>query len=270
MAKSIDEIRNELINNGYDLESLKGKNKTELKSMLDSVVAASETLSNLVVTPDIQLTTTEEASPFVEPTLQPKPTDVGWTDYVLGLFDKKELENGMPRTDALRRVAELLLGQFHIHTQVIQTPTIDNAGRATVVTTITLGNGYNYQGAADVFSGNTDKRFAVHAVATAETRSEGRALRKALRLTRVLAAEELYGADADEANGTDNRIPSGMLNGLTIMCSSQKINLVKLAVYMGYNIAVPEDLTQQQGLEISNKLAKIKQGKEPLVDVIKE
>ena len=47
-----------------------------------------------------------------------------------------------------------------------------------------------YREVADVWHGNTDDLFCAHPVATASTRAEGRALRKALKI-RCLAAEEL-------------------------------------------------------------------------------
>lgn len=253
MAMSVEELRQSLADLGFDPNVLKTIGKGELKKMYEDSKSADELLNSVVVekelTPNI---VTEEAE------TRPQMTDPKWTDYVLDLFEDKELDNGMPKADALRRVAELVLGPFNSYTHIEQTPTIENAGRATVLVELEFLTGYKqrFSGAADVFSGNTAREYAVHAVATAETRAEGRALRKALRLTKVLTAEELQGPDADEANGTDKRIVSGMLNSLVVMCDRADVDLTKLAIKMGYDIQVPEDLTHKQGLEISTQLSK--------------
>ena len=51
-----------------------------------------------------------------------------------------------------------------------------------------------YSEVADCWEGNTDDMFCAYAVATASTRAEGRALRKALRI-RAVAAEEMTKKD---------------------------------------------------------------------------
>lgn len=188
-----------------------------------------------------------------------------WSDYVLSLFDKSELENGMPRTDALRRVSFMLLGQCDNITYVKQCPTIENAGRATVEVQLRYHNtGVTVSGAADVSSANTEKKFAVHAVATAETRAEGRAYRKALGLTKVLAAEELSTPDADESDGSNGLVPTGMANGLITMCNSSKLDPVRVANALGYSVASIEDLTKDQALEMAKALAEFKRGTRPI------
>jgi hypothetical protein len=56
------------------------------------------------------------------------------------------------------------------------------------------GNYRTFADVADVWHGNTDDLFCAHPVATASTRAEGRALRKALKV-KCLAAEELAKKD---------------------------------------------------------------------------
>ena len=75
-------------------------------------------------------------------------------------------------------------------------------GRATVVYKVVFdwkNSGYikTFKEVADVWHGNTDDLFCAHPVATASTRAEGRALRKALKI-RALAAEELARKDIVE------------------------------------------------------------------------
>jgi len=122
----------------------------------------------------------------------PTPTSPEWNDYVLGLFDESELYEGRPLCAGLRRVAELLLGRIISSrpTQVFPPVSGDQIGRATVVWEVVFQDGSLFSDVADCWEGNTDDAFCVFNTATAATRAEGRALRKALRL-KTVAAEEM-------------------------------------------------------------------------------
>jgi hypothetical protein len=115
-----------------------------------------------------------------------------WHIYVISLFDESELIDGNPLVAGLRRVSELVLGPivFSGPTQVFPAQRDDHHGRATVVFTVEFESGLRYSEVADVWEGNTDDMFCAYAVATASTRAEGRALRKALKI-RGVAAEEI-------------------------------------------------------------------------------
>ncbi len=121
----------------------------------------------------------------------PDMTSPQWTEYVLSLFDESEFLEEYPLVHGLRRVAELVLGTIvssgptHVYP-----PKDDGAGRATVVWAIEFANGMRFSDVADCWEANTDDTFLAFATATAATRAEGRALRKALRI-RVVAAEEM-------------------------------------------------------------------------------
>ena len=122
----------------------------------------------------------------------PDPTSPEWNDYVLGLFAENELYDGRPLCAGLRRVAELLLGRIVISrpTQVFPPTAGDTIGRATVIWEVVFEDGSIFSDVADYWEGNTDDTFCVFNTATAATRAEGRALRKALRL-KTVAAEEM-------------------------------------------------------------------------------
>jgi hypothetical protein len=122
----------------------------------------------------------------------PSPTDIEWNDYVLGLFDENELYDGRPLCAGLRRVAELLLGRIVSSrpTQVFPPTEGDSIGRATVIWEVVFEDGSLFSDVADCWEGNTDDTFCVFNTATAATRAEGRALRKALRI-KTVAAEEM-------------------------------------------------------------------------------
>lgn len=129
-----------------------------------------------------------------------------WDDFVMSKFKKGEvfsMPNGKPTVSCagLRRVAEELLGDIVVSrpSQVFPAMDADGPGRATVVFEITIdwfnsGRMRTFSDVADCWHGNTDDLFCAHPSATASTRAEGRALRKALRI-KCLAAEELAKKD---------------------------------------------------------------------------
>ena len=120
-----------------------------------------------------------------------------WHDYIMSKFEKRELIDGNPTCAGLRRVAEDVLGSIIVSrpSQVFPSTDANGPGRATVVFEVIFnwmdsGEMRTFSDVADVWHGNTDDIYCAHPVATASTRAEGRALRKALKI-RCLAAEEL-------------------------------------------------------------------------------
>ena len=148
---------------------------------------------------DVELATPSNTNTSVKDVIDdgsPLPTDPKWNDYVLGFFEDNEMFDGRPLCAGLRRVAELLLGRIVSSkpTQIFAPTSGDEIGRATVVWEVVFQDGSAFSDVADAWEGNTDDMFQVFVTATAATRAEGRALRKALRL-KTVAAEEMTSKD---------------------------------------------------------------------------
>ncbi len=169
-----------------------------------------------------------------------------WNEYVMGHFRKDELIDGNPICAGLRRVAGLLLGEV-IESgpdQVFPATDGNGPGRATVVYQVAInwmnsGQLRVFKEVADVWHGNTDDLFCAHPVATASTRAEGRALRKALGV-RCLAAEELARKDivsivqqsvqkdnpTDGEWAEDSKISASQINFIDNKCRQLDINVI--------------------------------------------
>jgi hypothetical protein len=170
-----------------------------------------------------------------------------WSDFVMSKFHKSELFDGNPVCAGLRRVAEELLGSIVVSrpSQVWPATDGDGPGRATVVFEVVIdwkdsGQLRTYSEVADVWHGNTDDLYCAHPVATASTRAEGRALRKALKV-KCLAAEELAKKDVasivrqtvQEKQSTvgawneDDSISTPQINFIDAKCKQLNINVMK-------------------------------------------
>jgi len=188
--------------------------------------------------------TTESVNEVVSVEVNVKPVttnDIEWTDHVLGLLSDDEKIAGNPTTDGLRRIFEAALNCVVISAEssVVQSPSPENEKRATVVHRLTyvLNDGHDssltkqrvVSGAADVYWGNCDKIYRNHPVAVAETRAEGRALRRALKLRKVVAAEELAKDIEDHPDhDTVTKITNNQLNFMDVLAKRLNINMHKL------------------------------------------
>lgn len=201
------------------------------------------------------------------------PNDLDWTDHVLGLLSEDEKISGNPTTDGLRRIFEKALNCRVLASvsNVVQTPEPNNEKRATVVHSITyfLNEGSRDQpelntvtinGAADVFWGNCDKVYRNYPVAVAETRAEGRALRRALKLRKVVAAEEIAAEVDDHPDqNTVSKISNNQINFIDVMSKRLNINVSKLLETGNLDKNNVYGLSHEDAIGIIRQLSKYQQ-----------
>ena len=131
------------------------------------------------------------------------PTHPKWKEKVMSEFDAAdEIFNGSPTVDGLRRVTEKVMGPIiESNAKVVQAPNRDNGYHAVVEHEIVIRRIHNLEDGeapynqivtevADVRT-DEDNMFSKYSAGYASTRAEGRALRKLLRLRKIVAAEEI-------------------------------------------------------------------------------
>lgn len=161
-----------------------------------------------------------------------------WHPFVMSLLDETEIVEGFPKADGLRRVGEMLLGDIIYSTPTEVVPVNGNGvGRATVTYAVTFkwwdGTERTYADSADCFEGNINEEFIVFSLATAVTRAEGRALRKALKL-KVCTAEEIsdkakitpHKGNATPTN--DSMVTEPQIKFMNAKCKALNINVMEL------------------------------------------
>jgi len=209
--KTIKELK--VILNEHNCAIPNGAKKKDLVDLVEAVMAKDEDFVTMQIPNPEEIFDVFDEKPEDEPQEEavikegsgeedrPSMFDDEWIEYVMAHFKSNELIDGNPICAGLRRVAELLLGDIiESGPEEIYPATDSNGpGRATVVFKVVFnwmneGTLRVFKEVADVWHGNTDDLFCAHPVATASTRAEGRALRKALKL-RCLAAEELAKKD---------------------------------------------------------------------------
>lgn len=197
-----------------------------------------------------------------------------WNDYVLGLLSDDEKIDGNPTTDGLRRIFEIALNCTVVESisQVVQSPEPNNEKRATVVHTIGfvlkgevsdnafLNMKRIVSGAADVYWGNCDKIYRNHPVAVAETRAEGRALRRGLKLRKVVAAEELSREIEDNVDGDSaNKISDQQVNFMDVLAKRSNINIVELLLDLSIDATNIKHISHDAAVSVIRELSKHQQ-----------
>ena len=121
-----------------------------------------------------------------------------------------------------------------------------------------------------------DLPYQNHAVATAETRAEGRALKRALNLARVVTAEEVATSTVNHQTGqeSDSSINDSQIKLLSIMCANDNrgldINVEKFVAHVtskSYNSI--RELSKEQGIELAKQVSTFQQDKDSIPDDIK-
>ncbi len=168
-----------------------------------------------------------------------------WSDYVLTQLTSDEKDGGgNPTVDGLRRLTGKLIGPIITsETNIIGQPNESNNYRATAVVTIEILDRTFHQeddldvqitkkisGAADAGPENiAGFEFQKFPVAMAETRAEGRALRKALGLRRVVATEELQ----SPATNSTEYATSTQINHFDAFCTRLNLDVMALINNLG-------------------------------------
>lgn len=219
---------------------------------------------------------TGETQPEVNDTINKKvvsPNDLDWTDHVLSLLSDDEKIKGNPTTDGLRRIFETALNCVVVEatSDVVQTPDPNNEKRATVVHTLSyilknMDDGrpdLNYRsvsGSADVYWGNCDKVYRNHPVAVAETRAEGRALRRALKLRKVIAAEEMVEDIEDHPDQNSvSKITNNQINFIDVIAKRLNINVTALLKLNGLESVNIYSLNHEDAVKIIRLLSSYQQ-----------
>ena len=154
---------------------------------------------------------------------RPRYIDPGWHDFVMTQFVPEELDpKGNPKVDGLRRVAEGLLGQI-VESRPVQSSSDSSLAAVNWILIIewACDNPYIDIGSAeplprkifgafaDCSSANCKAPYNKFLASMADTRSEAKALRRALRL-RCIASEE---AELGETNTFEEKTSDGNYNG---------------------------------------------------------
>lgn len=202
-----------------------------------------------------------------------------WQDFIMSKFLPEEMDNGNPKVAGLRRLAQSYLGEivFSAPVQVFPSTTIDGCGRATVIYQVKIlwklgipeyfsANNCDlvekvFGGVGEGWEGNIKGEiFQRHPVTIAETRAEGRALRKALNLRNVLAAEELGSSELSpeaeikvvtEYNEQD-LASSAQQSFIKTMCNRLKVDVDKVCPNLS-------KITKQDALALNKKLTEYQQ-----------
>jgi hypothetical protein len=210
------------------------------------------------------------------------PHDPKWVEFILDKLEAREMIDGAPTTDGLRRVTEDVFGQIiGSETEILEIPStnLKETIRCTAKHTLTIMR-YDSMGATrsntglsffnsgtpsgtikvsacvDVLAENLPSPYNKHLVATACTRAEGKALRRALKI-RIITAEEQQNSTevVDEVEQQSDTITDQQLLAINALCKKLNISMKKLVQRSYPSVTSTKELTRGNGRDIISTLS---------------
>jgi|TARA_R110000822_G_scaffold56535_3_gene142830 hypothetical protein len=181
-----------------------------------------------------------------------------WSEYVLDQMVDSELRDGNPTVDGLRRVTERVYGEIVSSvSDIFQYDT--NQGICTVKHTLQIqkyetNTIITISGCVDVKFSNVPHPFNQHLVATADTRAEGKALRRALKL-RTVTAEEMQDTSEDDVLAAEEDITDQQILAINQMCKRVDINLTVYVKKVCDEVSSVREVSNLQGRVMLKSLA---------------
>jgi len=200
------------------------------------------------------------------------PSDPEWSEYVLDQMHDSELKQGNPTVDGLRRVTERVYGEIVNSTSEIFNYDTSR-GVCTVKHTLAIQK-YStdaiitVDGCVDVKFQNIPHPFNQHLVSTADTRAEGKALRRALKL-RVVTAEEVQQTSEDDVLAAQENITDQQILAINQMCKRLDINLVEGVKTVCPNADSIRDSSNLQGRMLLSTLSEYQRSPASITDNLK-
>lgn len=233
MAMNVDELRTALLDMGESEAAVAAMKKSELQARYNQ-------LSNTMDFDFVAETNQQQKPAECLQDMLPKYGTPEWQTYVLSQFQEDELVDGCPKCNGMRRIAQLVLGDI-IESKATQVFVTGGEQRAVTVCyeitfdwklnrVVAFGNLVS-SGEYRVFGGLADcvedsTIYGRHPAATAESKAEARALRKALALNVVTAEEKISGQDDEMPKVKDSaKITSALTNVLVAKITALKLDV---------------------------------------------
>lgn len=190
---------------------------------------------------------------------RPNEYDPGWSEYILDHMSDNELIKGSPTVDGLRRATEKCFGEIlQSKSEIIEVPTRQN-NKCTIKHSLTIrkystDSVIEVDGCVDVLYDKIPYPFNTHLVATADTRAEGKALRRALKI-RVVTAEELQNQDEDDVMASEEGMNDQQILALNQMCKRLNISVAKFVKLQYNEVKVINDVSNMEARVLIGQLS---------------
>ena len=197
----------------------------------------------------------------------PEPTDEGWYDFLIDNLYENELVQGNPTTDGLRRLTEKFYGEIvKSKSDVIETEHDGNGLRCTVRHTLLIrkyktGSIAEVDACIDVDYRGVPHPFNRHVVATADTRAEGKALRRALKLRVVTAEEAQTQVSEEEVLTAQDHINDQQIMAINAVCRKHNLNVQKVTEEVYNKVKTLRQLTNLEASVLMDKITSFQREK---------